>query len=147
MSANGGHGRSYNTAMPTFRRFRAPLTRTVVAGIVTFTLLVATFVPALRPFLARPERDTPEVVRAYVRAFDPTFVGLSGTPAQTAEAASNYRIVYRKVPNGPSYDMEHTALTFMVDPRGRVRLAFPHAQSAQDCADDIGKLITSDLDT
>jgi protein SCO1/2 len=94
-----------------------------------------------------PERDTPEVVRAYVRAFDPAFVGLSGTAAQTARAAANYRIVYRKVPNGPSYDMEHTALTFMVDPRRRVRLAFPHAQSAQDCADDIGKLIASDLGT
>lgn len=91
-----------------------------------------------------PERDTPDIVREYVRAFDPAFVGLSGTAAQTARAAANYRVVYRKVPNGASYSMDHTALTFVVDPRRRVRLAFPHAQSAQDCANDLAKLFRYD---
>ena len=130
-----------------------------------------------------PERDTPAIVREYVRAFDPAFVGLSGTAAQTAQAAANYRVVYRKVPNGASYGMDHTALTFivgldegefpagdvpspldlrttrrrgdvaprdrdryafLVDPRRRVRLAFPQAQPARDCADDLGKLMRYD---
>jgi protein SCO1/2 len=91
-----------------------------------------------------PERDTPAIVREYVRAFDPAYEGLSGTPAETAQAAANYRVVYRKVPNGASYSMDHTALTFVVDPRRRVRLAFPHAQPAQDCADDLGKLMRYD---
>ena len=91
-----------------------------------------------------PERDTPDIVREYVRAFDPAFVGLSGTAAQTARAAANYRVVYRKVPNGASYSMDHTALTFVVDPRRRVRHAFPHAQSAQDCANDLAKLFRYD---
>ena len=93
-----------------------------------------------------PERDTPAIVDAYVRAFDPGFVGLSGTLEQTGQAASNYRVFYRKVPAGPSYSMDHTALMFVVDPRQRVRLAFPHAQTAKDCADDLDKLIAYDLD-
>nr|WP_081983671.1 SCO family protein [Massilia sp. JS1662] len=93
-----------------------------------------------------PERDTPNIVREYVRAFDPTFVGLSGTAAQTAQAAANYRVVYRKVPNDASYSMDHTALTFVVDPHRRVRLAFPHAQSAQECADDLAKMFRYDRD-
>jgi protein SCO1/2 len=91
-----------------------------------------------------PERDTPDVVRSYAEAFDPAFAGLSGTAAQTAQAAANFRVVYRKVPNGASYSMDHTALTFVVDPGRRVRLAFPHAQTAADCADDIVKLIRHD---
>lgn len=91
-----------------------------------------------------PERDTPAIVQSYVQAFDPAFVGLSGTAAQTAQAAANFRVVYRKVPNGAAYGMDHTALTFVVDPRRRVRLAFPHAQSAADCADDLLKLIRHD---
>ena len=93
-----------------------------------------------------PERDTPAIVDAYVHAFDPGFVGLSGTLDQTAQAASNYRVFYRKVAAGPSYSMDHTALMFVVDPRRRVRLAFPHAQTARDCADDLDKLIAYDLD-
>jgi len=91
-----------------------------------------------------PERDTPAIVREYVRAFDPAFAGLSGTPAETAQAAANYRVVYRKVPNGASYSMDHTALTFVVDPRGRVRLAFPHSQTARECAGDLDKLLRHD---
>jgi len=91
-----------------------------------------------------PERDRPDIASAYAKAFDPSFVGIAGEPAETAQAAQNYRVFYRKVPTGSSYSIDHTALSYVVDPEGRVRLALMHAQTAGQCADDLRKLMRHD---
>lgn len=88
-----------------------------------------------------PERDTPEILRAYTSAFDPTFVALRGTDAQTAEAAKAYGVFYRKVPTSTSYTMDHSALHYVVDAAGKVRFALQYESSAQDCARAIGTLL------
>ncbi|GLW61104.1 photosynthetic protein synthase I [Hydrogenophilus thermoluteolus] len=89
-----------------------------------------------------PERDTPEVVRAYLNAFDPTFVGLIPPDAATLEAtAKAFRVFYRKVPTGASYTMDHTATTFVYDPKGKLRLAVPHAMDATQFAEDVARLL------
>jgi protein SCO1 len=66
-----------------------------------------------------PERDTPAVLKAYISAFDPRFVGLTGTPDQLANFAKSYRAFYEKVPaaNG-EYTMNHSAGVFLFDGRG-----------------------------
>jgi protein SCO1/2 len=71
-----------------------------------------------------PERDTPDVLRAYVGSFDPTFVALRGTPEQTAAAAKAFKVFYAKVPGKDpgSYTMDHTAGSYVFDTEGRVRL-------------------------
>jgi len=88
-----------------------------------------------------PERDTPAVLKAYTAAFDPGFIGLSGDLQRTAQVAGEFRIYYKKVPTGDSYTMDHTALGYVFDPLGHVRLALKHAQSARDCADDLRQLL------
>lgn len=88
-----------------------------------------------------PARDTPGVLREYMAAFDPSFIGLRGDDAQTSAAAKAFRVVYMKVPTGGSYTMDHTAVTYVFDRAGRLRLAVPHAQSAADLADDLRKLL------
>jgi protein SCO1/2 len=88
-----------------------------------------------------PERDTPAILKAYTAAFDPGFIGLWGDPQQTARVAEEFKIYYKKVPTGDSYTMDHTALSYVFDPLGHVRLAVKHAQSARDCADDLRKLL------
>ena len=45
-----------------------------------------------------PERDTPEVLKAYMASFDPSFVALRGTPEQTAAVAKEFKVFYAKVP-------------------------------------------------
>jgi len=45
-----------------------------------------------------PERDTPAVMARYLTMFDPHIRGLTGTPAQAAQIAKEYRVYYRKVP-------------------------------------------------
>ena len=88
-----------------------------------------------------PERDTPEVLREYVKAFDPEFVGLYGDAQETADAAKAYRVFYSKVPTGDSYTMEHTALTYVLDGNGVPRVALRYEQSPEESAEDIRKVM------
>ncbi|VFR20066.1 Cytochrome oxidase biogenesis protein Sco1/SenC/PrrC, putative copper metallochaperone [plant metagenome] len=88
-----------------------------------------------------PERDTPEVLQAYVTAFDPSFVGLYGTLKQTEQTMRDFKGYYAKVPTGDSYTMDHTALSYVYDAKGQIRLALRHTQSAQEFADDIRKVL------
>jgi len=61
-----------------------------------------------------PERDTPDVVKTYLSAFDPRFVGLTGSPAQLADFAKSFRIFYEKVPvSGGGYTMNYSAGVFL----------------------------------
>ena len=69
-----------------------------------------------------PERDTPEVIKTYLSAFDPRITGLTGTPGQVAEFAQNYGVFYEKVPVGDDdYTMNHTAGTLLFDGSGAFR--------------------------
>lgn len=88
-----------------------------------------------------PERDTPEVLQAYVTAFDPGFIGLYGTLKQTEQTMRDFKGYYAKVPTGDSYTMDHTALSYVYDAKGQIRLALRHTQSAQEFADDIRKVL------
>ena len=71
-----------------------------------------------------PERDTPEVLKAYMGSFDPTFVALRGTLDQTAAAAKEFKVFYAKVPGKTdgSYTMDHTAGSYVIDATGKLRL-------------------------
>ncbi len=84
-----------------------------------------------------PERDTPEVIKAYTAAFDPSFVGLYGDAQRTRATADEFKVYYRAVPTGSSYTMDHSALSYVFDPQGRLRLALRHEQKADDYAHDI----------
>lgn len=88
-----------------------------------------------------PERDTPDVLREYAGAFDPSFIGLYGSPEETAAVAKAYRVYYAKVPTGNSYTMEHTALTYVFDRQGKLRVALRHEQTPEQSVEDIRKVM------
>jgi protein SCO1/2 len=90
-----------------------------------------------------PERDTPDMLREYVPYFHPAFLGLHGTPEEVAAAAREFRIVYRKhVEEGASgYLVDHTAGSYVLDDKGRLRLFLPFAQPAPDIAHDLKLLL------
>ena len=71
-----------------------------------------------------PERDTPEVLKAYMASFDPSFIALRGTLEQTQAAAKEFKVFYAKVPGKVegSYTMDHTAGAFVLDGKGNARL-------------------------
>lgn len=89
-----------------------------------------------------PERDSPEMLAAYTDAFDPSFLGLYGTLDETQTVAKEFKIYYKKVPTGSSYTMDHSALSYVFDTNGKLRISLPHAQSAEECAEDIRQLLT-----
>ncbi len=84
-----------------------------------------------------PERDKPEMLDAYVKAFDPSFVALYGTLEETAATAKEFGVFFEKVPSGSTYTMSHTATSFVFDTRGVLRLGLSHSLSAQECTEDL----------
>jgi protein SCO1/2 len=88
-----------------------------------------------------PERDTPELLRNYMAAFDPGFVALRGDLPATTAMAKDFKVFFQKVPTASSYTIDHTALTYVFDPKGRLRLALRHEQSAADIAADLKTLL------
>lgn len=90
-----------------------------------------------------PERDTRELLAAYVPAFDPRFLGLYGDAQATARVAKEFKIFYQKVPGKTpdSYTMDHSAGSYVFDAQGRVRLFVKHGQGADALAQDLRRLI------
>lgn len=90
-----------------------------------------------------PARDTPEVLRAYMGNFDPTFVALVPSEKQLEAVAKGFRIHYRKEPGSTpsSYTMEHTAATFLFDPQGRLRLFARYGMKTEEVAADVRELL------
>ena len=71
-----------------------------------------------------PERDTPAVLKGYGAAHGARFDGwafLTGTPAEIREVAKRYGIFHKKTARG---DVDHTFLTSVIDPRGRLRVQY-----------------------
>jgi protein SCO1/2 len=80
-----------------------------------------------------PERDTLDMVRAYVEGFDPSIVGLVGHDlTQTENAKAAFGVFSEKVgePGDPYYLVNHTALTFLIDDDGSFQgtIAYEEAQ-------------------
>lgn len=70
-----------------------------------------------------PERDTQEVLKAYMTAFDPRFIGLRGDEAQTKAAAGSFKAYYARAPQKDgNYSMDHTAAFYILDGKGEARV-------------------------
>jgi protein SCO1/2 len=91
-----------------------------------------------------PERDTRELLASYVPAFDKRFVGLYGTPEQTAKTAKEFKVFYSKVPGKEpgSYTIDHTAGSYVFDKEGRLRLFIRHGGGADAIVHDVRQLLS-----
>lgn len=86
-----------------------------------------------------PERDTPELLRQYVPAFNPRFLGLYGNAETTARTAKDFKVIYQKQPgkSDSSYTIDHSAGTYVFDKSGRVRLFLRHEAAVEDVVHDV----------
>ena len=87
-----------------------------------------------------PERDTPPALKRYVAAFDPRFIGLTGTSAQIDQAASSFNVQYARVPLGNDYTIDHSTGIFIFDGVGRLRLIGTTNSPVTDFVHDITAL-------
>jgi cytochrome oxidase Cu insertion factor (SCO1/SenC/PrrC family) len=80
-----------------------------------------------------PERDTAEHLRDYMAHFHPRLIGLTGTPAEIAAVAKAYHVWYQKVEvDSVDYLMDHTSITYLLDPDGTFVQHFTFGTSAED---------------
>src|SRR5271169_4120767 len=90
-----------------------------------------------------PERDTPQVMKDYVTAFDAPILALTGTAAEVAQAAKNYRVYYAKHPEaGGDYSMDHTSLIYVMDPKGRFTASLTGADPPEEIVARLKKLLS-----
>ena len=90
-----------------------------------------------------PERDTPEVLKSYVESFDAPIVALTGSAAAVKEAARAYRVYYaRHTRADGDYDMDHSAVIYVMDPKGRFTATFTPDSTAGAIAERLLKLLT-----
>lgn len=90
-----------------------------------------------------PQRDTPEIMKAYMANFDSSFLALCPTEEELASLAKEFKIYYKKVEGKTptSYTMDHSAGTYVFDTQGRIRLYGRYGTGPKPLADDIRLLI------
>ncbi|MEG0920104.1 MAG: SCO family protein [Comamonas sp.] len=90
-----------------------------------------------------PARDTPEILKAYMANFDPSFIALRGSEEELAKMAKDFKIYYKKVDGAApgSYTMDHTAGDYIFDPQGRLRLYSRYGTPVDTLTKDIEQLI------
>ena len=90
-----------------------------------------------------PKRDTAALLKAYVDGFDSGFVALRGTEEQTKAAAQDFKVFYAYVPGRTegSYNVDHTAGTYVFDRSGKVRLFVRYGADADALQHDLKLLL------
>ncbi|HUZ12725.1 MAG TPA: SCO family protein [Caulobacteraceae bacterium] len=86
-----------------------------------------------------PARDTPSQLKTYMTSpvFPKNMIGLTGTPAQTAQAARAYDVYYQKHGTGANYTLDHSVVVYLMDPEGRFNRPIPEDQTPQQTARQI----------
>jgi protein SCO1/2 len=91
-----------------------------------------------------PERDTPAVLADYVSHFHPRLVGLTGTAAEIAAAATAYRVYYRKAGEDADYLMDHSSILYLMDPKGEFVKHFAYGTDASALAEGIKQALAGE---
>ncbi len=90
------------------------------------------------------ERDTPQQMGEYVKAFHPRILGLTGTSAEIAEVARAYRVYFKKVTDEEStagYTVDHTSIMYVMDTKGEFVAHFTHATAVDAIVSRLQKLL------
>jgi protein SCO1 len=88
-----------------------------------------------------PERDNAERLKQYLAAFDPTFVGGTGSAAQMAAVRSSYGVTAEKHGSGSDYAVAHSSFVYLITRDGKLRALMPFGHKADDYVHDISMLL------
>ena len=89
-----------------------------------------------------PERDKPDVLKSYVTAFNPRFLGLYGDEDATRRAAKEFKVYFEKRKEGDDYTMDHSGQSYVLDPQGRLRLLVRPDRIPSDLAADLNTILS-----
>lgn len=90
-----------------------------------------------------PERDSPEILKAYMENFDSSFLALYTSLDKLAELAKHYKVYYKKSEGKTptSYTMDHSAGSYVYDTQGRIRLFTRYGSGVEALTRDIQTLL------
>ena len=88
-----------------------------------------------------PARDSAPQMGRYLAAFDPTFLGATGTEERLSAVREAYGVSAVREGDGPDYAIAHTSSIFLIDPAGRLRAMMPFGRDAADFAHDVALLL------
>lgn len=90
-----------------------------------------------------PERDTLELLKAYMGNFEPSFLALRPTPEQLPALAKDFKIYYKKIDGTTptSYGMDHSAGSYLYDPQGRLRVYHRYGSGVEALTEDVRLLL------
>lgn len=119
-----------------------------MSALAQTTKLLADLPEGLRPRVVMisvdPQRDTPELLGAYVKAFDPSFVGATAPKATIDELAQRMGVLVAPRPlDGDDYTVDHTTSVFLVGPDGAFRALFSAPHVPKLIAEDYRRIIAA----
>lgn len=90
-----------------------------------------------------PERDTPAILKEYLSAFSPSFLGLYGDAQATEKAAKEFKTVYQKQAGEftAHHTMDHSTGTYIFDTEGKLRLYVSSEKGGDVFAHDVSELL------
>ena len=88
-----------------------------------------------------PERDDAARLKAYLAAFDPTFVGVTGSPPALAAMRKDYGVTATKQVTGNGYVMDHSSSIWLIDRAGMLRAQMPYGHAPGDFVHDVELLL------
>jgi protein SCO1/2 len=93
-----------------------------------------------------PERDTPDALAKYAAAFNPTFLGITGTKEEIDLVGEPYGLFYERHEGSAAtgYLVDHSTRTYLIGPDGRALVAYPHDATAEAILADLRWLMDQD---
>ena len=88
-----------------------------------------------------PERDTQELLSAFIPSFDSSFIGLTGSIENIEKITQQFKVYRKKVIQGNSYTIDHSSGIYLLDKEGMIRVRHPYGSEIQLIVEDIEKLI------
>jgi protein SCO1 len=90
-----------------------------------------------------PERDTVQSMHAYLSSFDKRIRGYTGTPAEIAQIAKEYRVYYKKVPTEDGgYTVDHSAIIYLMGPDSKLVTVIPYQEDDASAISTLRNLAT-----
>jgi protein SCO1/2 len=87
-----------------------------------------------------PKRDTPEILKSYLAAFGPSFVGLTGDEAAITQVTKEYRVYYQAhTEEGENYTVDHSGVVYLMSPDGRFLANYSLDTSPEMLAADLSR--------
>lgn len=85
-----------------------------------------------------PGRDKPQILKKYLAAFDPRFIGLTGSQDELSKVEKEYKVYAQKEPlKGGTYAVNHSSVIYLMGPKGKLVTFYNEILTPEQLAKDL----------